>query len=243
MPKCKICGARLAEGTTICPTCGANVAGSPRGGICDGTASPRASEGTPVAPVTSTTVTPESSPVETYAAGNSYAVSPEEQALMDADSWRDKCDYNVTGGWYLKEAGLYKQHGFDVAEFFTVLALVAVSIWFILGQDGEGVFIGWALLVMLIGSSIISFISRKNIFGLAAKFANPDSLCELGYRYYYGAGISQSHSKAIEYFLLSADRGDSAAKYNLGYMYYYGHGVAQDFRKAAEYFQQACSAT
>lgn len=53
MPKCKICGARLAEGTAICPTCGANTTR----GITGGPASPRASEGTTTAPATSATVT------------------------------------------------------------------------------------------------------------------------------------------------------------------------------------------
>lgn len=53
MPKCTICGARLAEGTAICPTCGANTAR----GITGGTASPRASAGTTTAPATSATIT------------------------------------------------------------------------------------------------------------------------------------------------------------------------------------------
>ena len=51
MPKCKICGARLAEGTAICPTCGANTASE----ITSGTTSPRASAGTTTATVTRST--------------------------------------------------------------------------------------------------------------------------------------------------------------------------------------------
>lgn len=264
MAKCTICGARINDGAIACPSCGAKVSAT---GATAGTVrfAPPAS-----APLTRTACPscgteiegehrfcpqcgtlleenntqqsiPVSAPVKAYPAGNSYAVSPEEQARMDADSWRGKCGH--CSYWNLEDAGLYKP-SFHARDFFSSLILSIALIWGIFNIEGFGwKLVFWTLLIFFLITPLILFILEKNIFGLAAKFANPNSLCELGYRYYYGAGISQSHSKAIEYFLLSADRGDSAAKYNLGYMYYYGHGVAQSFRKAAEYFQQACSAT
>ena len=52
-------------------------------------------------------------------------------------------------------------------------------------------------------------------------------------------GVDQDYSKAKEYFLKAAEKGNSDALNNLGKMYDLGKGVEQNFAKAMEYYQKA----
>ena len=57
--------------------------------------------------------------------------------------------------------------------------------------------------------------------------------------YYYGKGVEQDYSKALEWLKKAADAGNSAAMYNIGYMYEYGKGVEQDYTKALEWYTRS----
>lgn len=61
----------------------------------------------------------------------------------------------------------------------------------------------------------------------------------LGYCHEYGYGTPQNLEKAIEYYLLAANRGDKVAAYNLGECYELGKGVEQDLDKALEWYRIA----
>jgi len=56
---------------------------------------------------------------------------------------------------------------------------------------------------------------------------------EKGNRYYN----AKDHSKAVQYYQLSADKGNSTAQFNLGVCYQNGQGVIPDYSKAVQYFQ------
>jgi len=51
--------------------------------------------------------------------------------------------------------------------------------------------------------------------------------------------VNKYYSKAIEYFQLSSQQGNSVAQYNLGYMYLNGYGVNKDYSKAIELYKLA----
>ena len=57
--------------------------------------------------------------------------------------------------------------------------------------------------------------------------------------YDYGLGTPEDNSKAVKWFRLSAEQGNSAAQNNLGTMYHYGEGVPQNFQKAAEWYRMS----
>ena len=185
MPKCKICGARINDGAIACPSCGAKVSAT---GATAGTVrfAPPAS-----APLTRTVCPscgteiegehrfcpqcgtsleenneqqsmPESSSVGAYASGNSYAVSPEEQARMDADSWRGKCGY--CSYWNLETTGLYKPE-FDGKAYFSCFALDVLFIGGILFLEGFGwKILNWIMLLACLITPVICFILEKNIY-------------------------------------------------------------------------------
>jgi TPR repeat protein len=55
-----------------------------------------------------------------------------------------------------------------------------------------------------------------------------------------GERVNQDYTKAVEWYLKSAEQGDSVAQCNLGDCYYNGEGVNQDYTKAVEwYFKSA----
>ncbi|KAF9319263.1 hypothetical protein BG006_003016, partial [Podila minutissima] len=55
---------------------------------------------------------------------------------------------------------------------------------------------------------------------------------DLGVMYDDGIGVSQDYSKAMEWYLISANQGHAAAQNNLGSMYHDGKGVSQDYSEA-----------
>ncbi len=81
-------------------------------------------------------------------------------------------------------------------------------------------------------------------------------LFTIGVMYYIGQGCAVDYSKAMKYFQLAADQGDSNGQHNLGcnisshdsifshlftigLMYYNGKGCAVDYSNAIKYFQLA----
>ncbi len=61
----------------------------------------------------------------------------------------------------------------------------------------------------------------------------------LGDCYYYGRGVQQDYTKAVEWFQKAANQGNSYAQCNLGFCYENGHGVQQDYKQAVEWYQKA----
>ena len=66
-----------------------------------------------------------------------------------------------------------------------------------------------------------------------------ESQFDLGLMYFYGRGVTQDYSKAIEWYSKAAGQGDADAQHNLSKMYSDAHGVAQDYRKAIEWYGKA----
>lgn len=72
----------------------------------------------------------------------------------------------------------------------------------------------------------------------AAK-GNSDAEAKLGGMYYYGYGVAQDYSQAVEWYRKAADQGNPKGEYGIGYMYDQGKGVQQDFAAAFRLFGQA----
>jgi TPR repeat protein len=60
-----------------------------------------------------------------------------------------------------------------------------------------------------------------------------DAMYNLGYYY---CEIEKNYPKAIEYYLMSIDKGNSCAMNNLGYYYY---EIEKNYPKAIEYYIMA----
>lgn len=77
----------------------------------------------------------------------------------------------------------------------------------------------------------------ENAMKSLTQFANlgyAEAQCQLGLYYYYGAGISQDYSKAVELWTKASDQGFEDAEYYLAHCYHDGTGVNQDYYKAAK---------
>lgn len=62
---------------------------------------------------------------------------------------------------------------------------------------------------------------------------------QLGYRYYNGRGVLQSHAEAARLYRLAMDQGDANGQFGLGVCYARGIGVARDYAEAARLFKLA----
>lgn len=63
----------------------------------------------------------------------------------------------------------------------------------------------------------------------------------LGHLYQKGIGVPQSYKKAIEYYKLGAEKGESYSQYQLGYLYEMGYGIPKSTEKAIEWYQKAAA--
>ena len=61
----------------------------------------------------------------------------------------------------------------------------------------------------------------------------------LGILHYYGHGVIEDHTKAIEFMRLSADQGCSMAQDLLGWVYEIGDGVPQNYEEAFKWYHLA----
>ena len=68
-----------------------------------------------------------------------------------------------------------------------------------------------------------------------------DAQNNLGDCYYYGHGVPQDYTKAVEWFQKAANQGNASAQYNLGFCYEKGRGVQQDYTKAVEWYKKAAN--
>ena len=233
MPKCKICGARLTEGTAICPTCGANIAGNPMGGISGGTASPRASAGTTTAPASSTTVT--------------WSTCPHcGTEVIGEHRFCDKCGRNLTEAPEEKpSAPAYVNTVQTNSDFSSVPETKQEEIKHASANNDIDVLMVNGEFSKITGD----YRTALCYFNLAAEQGNVDAKFELGYMYNMGQGVKADKKKSeiyyqqvIKTFYARAAQGDADALYKLGYMYNCGCGVNIDTQKAKDYFLQSAQA-
>ena len=69
----------------------------------------------------------------------------------------------------------------------------------------------------------------------------PDAQFLLGEMYYYGHGVPQSFSEALEWYRLSAAHWNADAEYSIGHMYHQGEGVPMDREEALQWYQLAAA--
>ncbi|KAF9430003.1 hypothetical protein BGZ76_000996 [Entomortierella beljakovae] len=58
----------------------------------------------------------------------------------------------------------------------------------------------------------------------------------LGELYLNGYGVPQDYSKAMEWFLRSANQGNASAQFNIGFLYHNGFGIPRDCLQAMEWY-------
>lgn len=81
------------------------------------------------------------------------------------------------------------------------------------------------------------FDSKSNL--QVQKFNESEIDFRVGEMYFWGNGLKQNYSKALEHMLKSAEKGDKRAICFLGCMYKEGQGVVRDISKAKELFEIA----
>ena len=62
---------------------------------------------------------------------------------------------------------------------------------------------------------------------------------DLGYKYYYGEGITQDRQEALKWYLKSAEQGYMQSQANVGYMYDIGTGTEQNYEEALKWYRLA----
>jgi uncharacterized protein len=75
------------------------------------------------------------------------------------------------------------------------------------------------------------------IFGSASE--SVQSLKNKGKNFYYGIGVQQNYTVALQYYIQAAEAGDAEAQYISGGMYLKGLGVEKDFIKAFQLLHEA----
>jgi TPR repeat protein len=68
-----------------------------------------------------------------------------------------------------------------------------------------------------------------------------EALCQLGWCYYDGLGVSQSYERTAELFQQAAAKGHAGAQNNLGLLYYNGRGVSKDVERGVALWKQAAA--
>ena len=58
---------------------------------------------------------------------------------------------------------------------------------------------------------------------------SPETLYELGNKYYYGNEVEQDYEQALDYYRKAAEQGYAPAQNALGYMFEHGKGVEKDY--------------
>lgn len=71
----------------------------------------------------------------------------------------------------------------------------------------------------------------------AAQQGHSDAQNNVGFRYYYGKGVTKDYSNAFLWYQKSANQGNKVAIYNMGICYEYGNGVLKSLNKAFECYK------
>eukprot|EP01124_Arcella_intermedia_P000862 TRINITY_DN10454_c0_g1_i1.p1 TRINITY_DN10454_c0_g1~~TRINITY_DN10454_c0_g1_i1.p1 ORF type:complete len:379 (-),score=69.87 TRINITY_DN10454_c0_g1_i1:20-1156(-) len=67
------------------------------------------------------------------------------------------------------------------------------------------------------------------------------AMCDLGYMYENGFGVSKDKIQAFTYYQNSASLGYPRAQFNCGYMHHYGQGTPLNYKTAVQYYQLAAN--
>ncbi len=68
----------------------------------------------------------------------------------------------------------------------------------------------------------------------------PEQIRVLGYYYQSGTGgKTQDYAKALKYYLIAAERGNTTAMVLIGHMYEMGYGVAKDYSETVKWYRKA----
>ena len=74
-----------------------------------------------------------------------------------------------------------------------------------------------------------------------AKAGRPWALDKIGMCYNFGKGVTQSDTKAFEFYSLAAAKGYATSQYSLGIYYSNGNGCKQSYEEALRYFNLAAA--
>ncbi|WP_367111273.1 tetratricopeptide repeat protein [uncultured Psychrobacter sp.] len=77
------------------------------------------------------------------------------------------------------------------------------------------------------------------LYLLAADNGSFNAQNNIGTMYYFGRGVTQSYTKAFEWYKKAAEQDVGLAQFNLGDLYEQGQGVPQDYEKAFEWYKKA----
>ncbi|WP_367109995.1 tetratricopeptide repeat protein [uncultured Psychrobacter sp.] len=77
------------------------------------------------------------------------------------------------------------------------------------------------------------------LYLLAADNGSFNAQNNIGTMYYVGRGVTQSYTKAFEWYKKAAEQDVGLAQFNLGDLYEQGQGVPQDYEKAFEWYKKA----
>lgn len=72
-----------------------------------------------------------------------------------------------------------------------------------------------------------------------AKDGDADMMVNLGSAYYHGLGVDVDKTQAFKWFLMAADKEDTAAMRNVGMMLFKGEGTAKDHLRAEQWLRKA----
>lgn len=89
------------------------------------------------------------------------------------------------------------------------------------------------------GLKTYNLTQRADKFYLAAVLGYAPAQNRLGECFYYGQGVSQNDSRAVEWFWKAAGQINPEAQYNLANCFFHGHGVTKNNTEAARWYKTA----
>jgi len=85
----------------------------------------------------------------------------------------------------------------------------------------------------------VSFFFTCLFVAIVCAAEKTQALKDRAKQYYWGKGVKQNYSKALEFYLKAAKRGDAESQFISGGMYYRGMGVKENFPAAFKLLHQA----
>jgi len=106
--------------------------------------------------------------------------------------------------------------------------------------------IGFIVTIILISSVVVAAMIGGGSGGGEVMTATTNmtalEIYDLGYQYYQGENVSQDYEKAVELYILAADKGSTPAMIALSDMYWDGVGVSQNYQTSLEWYIKAAEA-
>jgi len=88
--------------------------------------------------------------------------------------------------------------------------------------------------IMMVGLLVFAFTALQEVGADQA-----DEARKTGLNYYNGTGVKQDYQEAMNWFIKSANQGNSIAQYNIGLMYFNGDGVTKNYEEALKWYRKA----